>query len=78
MFTGPEGKIDNVSSKGKSTAHSQSKTGITFVPPSWHNQICLKTPSSFLLLNECIKTKQKSRFQKKIPMAFSVRIKFTS
>lgn len=32
MFTGPEGKID-VRSEGKNIAHSQSKTGITFVPP---------------------------------------------
>lgn len=66
MFTGPEGKIDNVRSEGKNIAHSQSKTGITFVPPSWHNQICLKTPSSFLLLNECMKKQNKNQdFKKK-------------
>lgn len=78
MFTGPEGKIDNVSSKGKSTAHSQSKTGITFVQPA----SIIKYPENTLIISFVKrmyeKTKQKSRFQKKIHMAFSARIKFTS
>lgn len=69
MFTGPEGKIDNVSSKGKSTAHSQSKTGITFVQPA----SIIKYPENTLIISfvkRMYKNKTKIKISKKNSYGF--------